>query len=67
MTDLPVNPVYDGYFADPFVLAVGDAYYAYGTGSIVDGRAFEILHSTDLWRWERVGGAVTLLDDPDAQ
>ena len=64
---MPVNPVYDGYFADPFVLRVGDEYWAYGTGSIVDGRAFEILRSPDLRRWERVGGAVTLLDDPGAQ
>jgi beta-xylosidase len=66
MAGVPAPPVYDGYFADPFVLRVDDAYYAYGTGSVVDGRAFEILRSTDLRRWERVGGAVPLLADDDA-
>ena len=52
------NPVYDGYFADPFVLRSGDRYYAYGTGSMVDGRVFEILESDDLADWRRVGGAL---------
>ena len=32
------NPVYPGYFADPFVLRTDDGYFAYGTGSVV-GRA----------------------------
>jgi len=52
------NPVYDGYFADPFVLRVGERYLAYGTGSIVDGLAFEVLESTDLANWRRIGGAL---------
>jgi beta-xylosidase len=57
--------VYDGYFADPFVLRLEDGTYAaYGTGEIVDGRAFEVLRSADLERWERVGGALEPLDEP---
>jgi beta-xylosidase len=54
-----VNPVYDRYFADPFVLRAGDAFYAYGTGSrFSDGRVFEVLRSTDLVSWESLGGAL---------
>ncbi len=52
------NPVYDGYFADPFVLRIGKRYLAYGTGSVVDGLAFEVLESSDLASWRRVGGAL---------
>lgn len=53
------NPVYDGYFADPFILRTGDGYYAYGTGSVFDnGVVFEILHSRDLISWESIGGAL---------
>jgi arabinan endo-1,5-alpha-L-arabinosidase len=53
------NPVYDGYFADPFVLPVDGAFYAYGTGRrFDDGRVFEVLRSTDLVRWESLGGAL---------
>lgn len=52
------NPVYDGYFADPFVLRWNDIYVAYGTGAVVEGRVFEVLTSTDLASWQRVGGAM---------
>jgi arabinan endo-1,5-alpha-L-arabinosidase len=52
------NPVYAGYFADPFVLRWGDRYVAYGTGSVIDGLVFETLVSADLVTWERVGGAL---------
>lgn len=55
------NPVWPGYFADPFVLRCRDAYYAYGTGATpleADGRAFPVLRSTDLRKWEYVGGAM---------
>jgi arabinan endo-1,5-alpha-L-arabinosidase len=52
------NPVHDGYFADPFVLRTDDGYVAYGTGSVVDGRAFEVLVSDDLVSWRRAGGAL---------
>ena len=58
------NPVYDGYFADPFVLPWEGRYVAYGTGSWVNGRIFEILESTDLATWTRVGGAMEAID-PD--
>jgi beta-xylosidase len=56
--------VYGGYFADPFVLRTADGYFAYGTGALVDGRAFEVLRSDDLVRWERVGGALEPLSEP---
>jgi arabinan endo-1,5-alpha-L-arabinosidase len=53
------NPVYDAYFADPFVLRLDDgSYLAYGTGSVVGGRAFEVLSSPDLDDWTSVGGAL---------
>jgi beta-xylosidase len=57
------NPVYPDYFADPFVLRVGDTYYAYGTGgrALEGGRAFEILRSTDLVHWHSVGHALEVL------
>lgn len=60
------NPVYRAYFADPFVLKVGDAYYAYGTGSIVGGRHFEVLTSTDLVNWTSLGGAVDAVEGQEA-
>lgn len=58
------NPVWPGYFADPFVLRVDGVYFAYGTGVSLDEdasgnpRAFTVLRSSDLVRWERVGGAL---------
>jgi arabinan endo-1,5-alpha-L-arabinosidase len=52
------NPVHDEYFADPFVLRVDDGYLAVGTGRVVDGRVFEVLHSPDLVSWRSVGGAL---------
>lgn len=52
------NPVHDRYFADPFVMRVGDHYLALGTGTLVDGRAFEVLTSTDLVTWTSRGGAL---------
>jgi beta-xylosidase len=53
------NPVWDGYFADPFVLKVGRNYYAYGTGpASPDGRVFPVLYSTDLIQWTPRGGAL---------
>ena len=55
------NPVYDGYFADPFVLRWQDGYVAYGTGEQVDGRAFRVLTSPDLVTWTSVSGALTPL------
>lgn len=61
------NPVYPGYFADPFVLRVGDDYFAYGSGSVIGDRVFEVLHSTDLVHWRNAGGALEPLPDPAAQ
>lgn len=58
------NPVWPGYFADPFVLRWGDEYFAYGTGESVTPRApgepavFDILHSVDLAHWSAVGPAL---------
>ncbi|WP_270886760.1 glycoside hydrolase family 43 protein [Pedococcus sp. 5OH_020] len=52
------NPLYDGYFADPFVMRVGDRYVAVGTGRVVGGRTFEVLTSPDLVSWTSVGGAL---------
>jgi len=60
------NPVWPDYFADPFVLRVGDDYYAYGTGSPaaeLGGREFRVLHSRDLVHWEPRGGALEPLPD----
>lgn len=61
------NPVFPGYFADPFVLAHDGWYYAYGTGAELfqpDGRVFQVLRSRDLAAWETVGGALEPLRDP---
>jgi beta-xylosidase len=58
------NPVWPGYFADPFVLRVGNTYYAYGTSTGLDqdtrGKpaAFTVLRSTTLTEWKRIGGAL---------
>ncbi|MDQ3396249.1 MAG: glycoside hydrolase family 43 protein [Deinococcota bacterium] len=63
------NPVYPGYFADPFVLEHGGVYYAYGTSgsATLQGRAFEVLRSPDLVTWVSLGGALELLGTPQAQ
>lgn len=62
------NPVHPGYFADPFVLRTdgpgSPGYVAYGTGSRVGDRAFEVLVSPDLVSWTSVGAALEALD-PD--
>ncbi len=71
MTITYTNPVWPGYFADPFVLKWQGAYYAYGTGSAVDNglqedrRMFPLLHSSDLVHWELIGGALIPLNDSD--
>jgi beta-xylosidase len=58
------NPVWSGYFADPFVLRVERDYYAYGTGAGLEKgprgskRAFAVLHSRDLVRWKFLGGVL---------
>ena len=55
------NPVYDGYFADPFVLAHEGSYYAYGTLPF-RGRTVPALVSTDLVEWRPLGDVLTPLE-----
>jgi GH43 family beta-xylosidase len=56
------NPVWDGYFADPFVMKHDGEYWAYGTGSAApDGREFPVLRSKDLVHWSYAGGALVPL------
>ena len=57
------NPVYPGYFADPFVLRHEGVYYAYGTNNqdLAD-EAFEILRSEDLVEWTLLGRALPAVD-----
>lgn len=54
------NPVWNGYFADPFVLKASDGlYYAYGTGAAdAEGRHFPVLRSQNLSQWESMDGAL---------
>jgi GH43 family beta-xylosidase len=52
------NPVYRHASPDPFVLKYGGEYWCYFTGLRPDGRAFGILHSTNLVRWREVGSAL---------
>src|SRR5262245_30115313 len=60
-----VNPVYAGYFADPFVWKTDATYYAVGTGEEeANGCAagtrtvFPLLRSEDFYHWEFVGRAL---------
>lgn len=57
------GPVWDGYFADPFVLRLADGgYVAYGTHPGSDGdRVFEALVSPDLEHWESAGAVLERL------
>ena len=57
------NPVHRGYFGDPFVLSVGDLFFAYGTGGAPGGRPFEVLQSPDLVSWESLGGSLDPLNE----
>jgi beta-xylosidase len=62
------NPVYDGYFADPFVLRVDDRYFAYGTNDTDrTDKAFEILESLDLVHWRSIGRALEPVDGLDVR
>lgn len=61
------QPVYDGYFADPFLARFDGEYLAYGSGDdrLLDGtetHAFEALRSPDLVHWTSAGG---VLERPD--
>jgi beta-xylosidase len=59
-----MDTLWPSYFADPFVLRVGDLYYAYGTDGPEEitfqsiGRQFPVLRSRDLMGWEYIGGAL---------
>ena len=63
------NPVYPGYFADPFVWQHDGVYYAVGTaaapppGQDRPERIFPVLRSDDFVRWDFVGNAL-LPPDP---
>ncbi len=66
--DTFTNPVYPGYFADPFVLRLGEAYYAFGTNTVDPAPdAFEILRSNDLVHWTQLGRALPAVDGLDAR
>src|SRR5579871_6439884 len=54
-----LNPVYDQYMADPFVLRYDNHYYAYGTTRpMPEGKQFRVLESSDLVTWASRGGAL---------
>ena len=48
--------VYPFDFPDPFVLRVGDVYFAYATNSV--GGNIQIIESTDLLHWSALGNAL---------
>lgn len=48
------NPVYDDYFADPFVLRHADRYYAYGSAPLAR-QTVPALASDDLVDWRPLG------------
>ena len=65
---LHANPVYAGYFADPFVWKVNGTYYAIGTGASdasgqALGKAFTVLQSSDFYDWQFAANAL-LRPDP---
>ena len=63
MAEFP-RPVWDGYFADPDVIRVGNTYYAYGTDAPEhptvrqSSREVPCLRSKDLVDWEFMGGVL---------
>ena len=66
-----VNPVYRGYFADPFVWRGDDCFYAIGTGpaeaagaavSAATPTVFPLLRSSDLVHWAEAGHALVRPD-----
>lgn len=57
------NPVFEGYFADPYAWRAGKWYYAVGTAPGVPPQAsqpsvFPVLRSRDLLSWEKLGYAL---------
>jgi len=64
------NPVYSNDMPDPTAIRYQGVYYAFGTtGSRrINGRIFTLLRSTNLVRWEELGGAmIPPSSDPDCQ
>jgi beta-xylosidase len=62
-----INPVYEGYFADPFVWRHEDVYFAVGTGANEAShqpqeRIFPVLRSNDFLHWQLVGNALSRPD-----
>jgi beta-xylosidase len=55
------NPVFSGNFPDPFVLRVGDMYYAYATNA--GDTNVQTIRSTNLVDWEWVGNALPQLPE----
>ncbi len=61
------EPIFPGYFADPFVWNYDGTYYAIGTGETeaigdTGTNVFPMLKSTDLFHWEFVGRAMARPD-----
>jgi beta-xylosidase len=66
-TQTVIDPVYPGYFADPFAWRHGNEYFAIGTGEReAEGhpseRIFPLLRSRDFWHWEFAGRALVRPD-----
>ena len=55
------NPVYKQDFPDPHVIRVEDTYYAYGTPPPGATSNIQVIRSTDLTNWERLGDALPVL------
>ncbi|MEU4288426.1 glycoside hydrolase family 43 protein [Kribbella sp. NPDC026596] len=53
------NPVYGNNFADPFVVAVDNMYYAFATNGALGN--VQTLRSPDLVSWDEVGDALPVL------
>ncbi|MEE6274526.1 glycoside hydrolase family 43 protein [Georgenia sp. MJ206] len=52
------NPVWEGYFADPFILASPAGYIAVGTGGGEGGQSLVALLSDDLLTWSPLADAL---------
>src|SRR3954471_19255092 len=56
------EPVWSGYFADPFVLRADEGYVAFGTGHADEAGVFGVLTSADLRDWQYAGSGLRRLD-----
>jgi beta-xylosidase len=59
---MSAEPVWDGYFADPFLLRTDGGFVAYGSAEPFSGSgaSFEALVSPDLHRWRSDGSVLTI-------